>query len=361
MTKKGARWMAVSWLVWTVTALIDVLPSVVAAQSGDERPGGDVFLRRYVLTHLTIWYLWWLLTPVVFWLAERYSPRGKTWLRWACIHVVAAFIGSSVVGMATELVLSVFMAPVRSVGLPMIVGLLQYGAVLSVATLITLRRREHDQAIAAAQLATELAVARAEAVATQLRPHFLYNALNGIAMLIRARANDAALEAVLGYSELLRHAVETTATDVPLRDEISMIEKYVAIERMRFPDSFSATIVVSTEAADAVVPSFILQPIVENALRHGLSAMDGDALLEIIASREDGLVHLEVRDSGIGLPPQWRLEDGRGMGLRATRTRLQQRHGANFHFELHSPAEGGTVVIIEFPDSTAALAPSSCG
>jgi len=347
---RAARWMAVSWLVWTVVALIDVVPSIVAARSENGVPDGGQFLRRYVITHVAIWYLWWLMTPLVFRLAERYRPRALAWLRWAAIHTVAAIVVSYVVRLATTVVLSVFMEPARYPGLP-IVGLLQYGAILGVATLAGMQRRERDHAVTSAQLAAELAEARAEAVSAQLRPHFLYNALNSIAMLIRAGASDAALEAVLGYSELLRHAVDTTATDVPLRDELSLIEKYVAIERMRFPDSFSATIDMTKDAADAVVPSFILQPIVENAFRHGLSTVDHDALLDVRASRRDGIVRLEVRDNGVGLPPQWRLEHGSGVGLRTTRSRLQQRYGGGHHFELHSPAEGGTVVIIEIPYS----------
>lgn len=346
--KKGARWMATSWIVWTIVALIDVLPSIVAAQPGDERPDDGAYLRQHVTTHLTIWYLWWLLTPLVFRLAERNSPRMQTWLRWAGIHTVAAFVLDYVVRLATEFVASIIGSPARYPG-SSIVGFLQYGAILGVATMIGMWRRERDHAVTSAHLAAELAEARAEAVAAQLRPHFLYNALNSIAMLIRARANDAALEAVLGYSELMRHAVETTATDVPLRDEIDLIEKYVAIERMRFSDSFSATVVIAQDVADAPVPSFILQPIVENALRHGLSALDRDARLELNASRRDGSIRLEVRDNGVGLPAQWRLDQGAGVGLRTTRSRLQQRHGTAYHFELHSPAEGGTVVIMEIP------------
>jgi signal transduction histidine kinase len=348
--KRGTRWMAVSWLVFTVVALIDVVPSILAARSGSEGPSAGQFLRRWSVTHLSVWYMWWLLSPLVFWLAERYRPRARAWLRWAGVHTAAALVISYVGGWAMTAVLSWFIQPARYSVLP-IVGFLQYGAILGVATMVGMQRRERDNAVASARLAAELAEARAEAVSSRLRPHFLYNALNSIAMLIRARANDAALEAVLGYSELLREAVETTSTDIPLREEIGLIEKYVAIERMRFPDSFSATMVVTKEAADAVVPSFILQPIVENALRHGLSALDRDALLEVRASRRDANVHLEVRDNGVGLPPHWRLERGSGVGLRTTRSRLQQRYGTAFHFELHSPAEGGTVVIVEVPYS----------
>jgi signal transduction histidine kinase len=348
---KGARWMLVSWLVWTAVALIDVTPSILAVRSGTEGEVNAEFFRRYLFTHVAIWYTWWLLTPLVFWLAERVQLRARSSLRWVAIHSVAA-LGTSYAGRsAAGAVLSLFLEPARYPGLP-IVGFLQYGAILAVATVAGMRRRERDQAIASAQLAAELAEARAHAVSAQLKPHFLYNAMNSIAMLIRARNNEAALEAVLGYSELLRQAVETTAADVSLQEEMGFIEQYVAIERMRFGDSFSASMTVAADAADAVVPSFILQPIVENAFRHGLSTLERDALLEITASRRDGLVHLEVRDNGVGLPPDWRLEQG-GVGLRTTQSRLVQRYGTGCHFELHSPAEGGTVVIIEFPYTAA--------
>ena len=161
---------------------------------------------------------------------------------------------------------------------------------------------------------------------------------------------------MLGYSELLRNVLDAQASDVPLARELAFLDKYLAIERMRFPETFSATITLPRDIGDALVPNFILQPLVENALHHGLRDLETDARLDVSASRRDGVVRLEVRDNGVGLPVEWRLDGGSGVGLRNTRARLRQRYGDAHHFELHSPAEGGTVVILEIPYQTGDVA-----
>jgi two-component system, LytTR family, sensor kinase len=205
----------------------------------------------------------------------------------------------------------------------------------------------------AARLESQLAQSRMQALMAQLRPHFLYNALNSVAMLIRAGNRDQALEAVLGYGELLRKTLGADVREVPLRDELAFLDRYLAIERMRFSDTLSATIKSDPGVDDALVPSLVLQPLVENALHHGLSGVEADARLEIIATRHDSALRLEVRDNGTGLPGDWRLEHATGLGLQSTQSRLRERYGDRHHFELHSPLEGGTSVIIEIPFRTA--------
>jgi two-component system, LytTR family, sensor kinase len=237
-------------------------------------------------------------------------------------------------------------------------SLVEYAAVCGAAIILDLSRREREHLIGAARLESQLTQSRMQALTAQLRPHFLYNALNGVAMLIRAGANDRALESVLGYSELLRRTLDADRTELPLREELAFLDRYLAIERMRFSDTLSATIYAEPGVGDALVPNLVLQPLVENALRHGLSNMETDAELEVIASRHANALRLEVRDNGVGLPADWRLDTVKGVGLESTRSRLRQCYGDRHHFELHSRLEGGTSVIIEIPYRTAAAGAS---
>ncbi len=348
--------MATSWLVWSAIVILEVAPALLSRAGAGEFVDPAV-ARRFIIVRASVWYGWWLLTPFVFYLARRFRFAAGARRRSFAVHVVAALVAIQInnVFVFGVLTLSHFATTGRSLA-PSPTGLLQYAAICGVALIVGLLQRERDHTIATAKLETELAQSRLYALTAQLRPHFLYNALNGVAMLIRARNNAAALESVLGYSELLRNVLDAQASDVPLERELEFLDKYLAIERMRFPETFSATITSPRDIGDALVPNFILQPLVENALHHGLRDLETNARLDVFASRHDGVVRLEVRDNGVGLPAQWRLDDGSGVGLRNTRARLRQRYGDGHHFELHSPPEGGTLVILEIPYQTDGVA-----
>jgi two-component system LytT family sensor kinase len=341
--------MAKSWLVWTAIVVLELGPALVSRSSPGEFVDPAV-ARRFMIVRASLWYGWWLLTPFIFYLARRFSFAAGTRRRSFAMHTFAALIAIQINNAIVSVVLASLHVPTTRRLLNFSpTGLLQYAAICGVAVIVGLLQRERDHVIATAHLETELAQSRLNALTAQLRPHFLYNALNGVAMLIRARNNEAALESVLGYSELLRNVLDAQASDVPLALELAFLDKYLAIERMRFPETFSATITATKEVGNALVPNFILQPLVENALHHGLRDLETDARLDVSASRRDGVVRLEVRDNGVGLPAEWRLDGGSGVGLRNTRARLRQRYGDAHHFELHSPPEGGTVVILEIP------------
>ena len=355
--RRWARWMAVSWLVWTVIVFLEIGPALVNRSSPGEFFDPAV-ARRFVIGRVSLWYGWWLLTPFIFYLARRFSFESGARRRSFFVHAAAAFVAiqinnATVFATVSALHLS---APPRHIINFSVPSLLQYAAICGIAVVGGLLQRERDNAVATAKLETELAQSRLNALTAQLRPHFLYNALNGVAMLIRAKNDAAALESVLGYSELLRYVLDAEASDVPLERELAFLDKYLAIERMRFPETFSATITAPSSVTNALVPNFILQPLVENALHHGLRDLETGARLDVDASRYDGVVRIEVRDNGVGLPPKWRLDDVTGVGLRNTQARLRQRYGDEHHFELHSPPEGGTAVILEIPYHPAAPA-----
>jgi LytS/YehU family sensor histidine kinase len=171
-------------------------------------------------------------------------------------------------------------------------------------------------------------------------------------MLIRARNYDAALESVVGYGELLRAVLDGGTHDVPLHDELAFVDRYLSIERMRFSDRLATRIDADAAVGDALIPRLILQPLVENALRHGLGESDGEARLEILARRRASSLRIEIRDNGVGFASRRRSPEGNGVGLRNTRQRLDQRYGDDYRFELES-SEEGTAAVLEIPYQTA--------
>jgi signal transduction histidine kinase len=342
---KAAKWMAVSGFVWTSLWILDVgsmlLTDVVW-------PGwiGQISTGRALLLHAVPWACWWLFTPVVFALAKRY--------RFADGQRVSSFVVHFGAGIATMFTTTAAMAAAQNAmqlgprrftfSIP---DLTLYAAVAGTAVVLDLRRRERS-------LAGEVAAAKLQAVTGQLKPHFLYNALNGVAMLIRRDDRDAALSAVLGYAALLRATIHSDGADVPLAEELATIDRYLAIERMRFADTLATSLVVAPELERALVPHLILQPLVENALHHGLGDVETDARLEVVASRSGDALRLEVRDNGAGLPPGWQIDRARGVGLGNTQSRLRQRYGDHGRVDVRTRPEGGTIAVIELPFRTVA-------
>jgi GAF domain-containing protein len=215
-------------------------------------------------------------------------------------------------------------------------------------------QQARDRSLRAADLEGQLAHARLEALQAQLNPHFLFNALNTVAMLVRRGANDDALRGVLSLSELLRKVLAgNRSLEMSLHDELAVVEHYLSIERLRFRDRLTATIVANAEVRDALVPSLMLQPIVENAVRHGIAPGSQTGHVEIRCQRKGDVLVIEVRDNGSGLPDGWDPASARGIGLANTRERLERLYGDAHALEVRSAPESGTVATIELPFRTA--------
>jgi NO-binding membrane sensor protein with MHYT domain/GAF domain-containing protein len=218
------------------------------------------------------------------------------------------------------------------------------------ARLYTEARQAHDQAVRASQLESQLMQARLEALRAQLNPHFLFNALNTVAMLVRRKANDDALRAVVSLSEVLRRALAGQGSqEVTLREELTLVEHYLQVEQLRFRDRLSVDVDVDAELLDARVPGLVLQPLVENAVRHGVARRAGHGRVEIAARQVAGRLLLQVSDNGPGFPDGWEAAASGRVGLANTRERLARLYGAATGFEAHNAPEGGAVVSIEIP------------
>ena len=220
-------------------------------------------------------------------------------------------------------------------------------------------REARDRALTAAQLESQLVRARLEALRAQLNPHFLFNALNVVAMLIRRGANEDALRAVVNLSELLRRVLAAGATlEVSLRDEMALVERYLDVEQLRFRDWLSVEIAIEPSVSDARVPGLILQPLVENAIKHGIANAEGPGHVQISARREGRRLVLRVADNGPGFPKAWNTARP-GVGLPNTRERLERTYDGDYRLDIGRGANGGGVVEIEIPYRVATNGPSS--
>jgi LytS/YehU family sensor histidine kinase len=158
----------------------------------------------------------------------------------------------------------------------------------------------------------------------QLQPHFLFNALNSVAMLVRAERTRDALDVIVGFSELLRYVLdEAGTTDVPLSVELRFAKQYLDIEKVRYGERLAVTIDAPSELHDAVVPNLVLQPLVENAIKHGVAARASGGAIAVRAMRRGNQLVLCVRNDGPPLPHGWTLDDTDGVGLRNVRDRLR--------------------------------------
>ncbi len=204
-----------------------------------------------------------------------------------------------------------------------------------------------DRELNAVQLEAELAKARLKLLELRLHPHFLFNTLNAIASLVH-KDSDAAERMIAMLGDLLRHALSgDAAEEVPLREELEFVERYVAIERVRFGERLDVKFEIGEECQDARVPTFLLQPLVENAVRYGVARAEGQCRVTVSARAENSHLSLLVEDDGPG--PTGRASNGFGLGLATTRERLSQMYGAAGVLALEPRAEGGTRVRLELP------------
>lgn len=211
-------------------------------------------------------------------------------------------------------------------------------------------RKARDAELAFCRLETQLAHAQLEALKMQLHPHFLFNTLHAIGVLVRKQDTQGSLQMLSGLADLLRLALDTTGRQmVPLKQELDFLGRYLAIEKVRFSDRLEVRIDVAPEVLDALVPNLILQPLVENAIRHGIAPRAASGRVVVTASRERGALALTVRDDGVGLPDAFCVERCAGVGLRNVRARLGQLFPADHRFEVAAAHGGGAAVALQIP------------
>ena len=349
-----ARSLLLIFAVWTFTAVFFAGQDAVSFQYLKREP--DFF--RSLTIYLTCAWTWFLFTPLIVALSRRFRLGEGSTFRSVLAHVPASF-AFSVVSMVvfiliTPLVVEIKPRPFGQRLEQMLLfdihlDLLRYWAVVAVEHALRLARQARERELAASQLRAELAEAKLEVLKRQLQPHFLFNTLNSISMLMFENVG-LANRMLLRLSELLRAGLTADSPhEVSLERELAFLERYLDIERIRFGDRLTIDVDVDPSTLGARVPNLILQPLVENAIRYGAAAVDRPAKIAITAEKSGSELRLHVRDDGPGLPRNAK----RGVGLSNTEARLRQLYGTEQRLELITPSDGGLLVSIAIPYSAA--------
>jgi hypothetical protein len=313
---------------------------------------------------ILLWLAWAPLTPAMIWLARRFSLVDRSWKQSLPIHL-PSFLVLSALHSAAATAITITVKPFDDMGgSPMSfwprflvrmkgsfgADLFIYGGVVGVCYAIDYYRKYREHEFMATQLEAQLANAQLESLRMQLHPHFLFNTLNGIVGLVRDNKNEAAVNMLVGLSDLLRHALEhSDEQEVELKEELAFTKLYLNIQQMRFSDRLNIDINVQPETMKAMVPNLLLQPLLENALRHGIGRSVEASRVEIAARRQNETLLITVSDNGAGLPNNWQLKSGSGIGLANTVARLQQLYGEQQRFDIHNRDEGGVEVEVVIP------------
>ncbi len=321
--------------------------------------GRSVTWTEAISYSLGDWYVWAVLSVPIVLLARMYPPDEARPLRVGLIHLGAALAISltyvvlrALVGQAHGWLIDepvAFADVFRSLLVKTFpFNLLVYGVILSASHALDYYRKYHERTVHALELEKHLTEARLQALLRQLKPHFLFNTLNGIASLMHSDV-DAADRMLVRLSELLRLTMNQSGQPMTrLRDEVAFIEKYLDIERIRFRDRFTVSIEIDPAVRDWPVPSLVLQPLVENAIRHGVEPLKSGGRIVVRAQRRDERLELIVADNGVGMPAEGFSREG--IGVANTRSRLRELYGDAQVFELgHASAAGGLQVKLILP------------
>lgn len=360
------RYLRLTSIGLLLSLLVGLLAAgqLLLASIGMGRGEGYTFGHALVM-QTPFWVFWAPIYPLIVWLIERFPLERGSLRPNLLIHAGAALVISMV-----HLAFRVWFMHIIGHGYPpghdflvhvqesaryrLWVHISSYLALLGIALVGDYYTKYRERQLRASQLEAQLSQARLHALRMQLNPHFLFNALNSIAMLTRSNESASAVRMLAGLGDLLRHVLEDARADeVRLREELEFIGRYLDIERVRFGERLRVIEDIADETLDACVPNLLLQPVVENALVHGLGRKPGVGSIEIAARRVADRLVLSVSDDGPGLIAL--VEDTPGVGLTNTRKRLQQLYGDRFALDMRNGEQGGVVVTISLPFHTEPL------
>ncbi len=347
-------------LVFTVFGVLEATREHIVFNLG----GGDYKWHWTLVWGLTDWYLWGLLSLIIIRITRVVGFERRLWPWNLLLHLVLAIcFGMSQIFLDT-------------VGYRLSIDLLFTGQVVEGSSLwqnyvyflktmghtaiiiyflialgsyaLTYFRQFRDAQVDRARVQTQLAEAHLESLKSRLHPHFLFNALNSISALLHTDV-ERADRMIARLSELLRASIENTGIkEVSLRDEIDFLDRYLEIQRVRFEDRFEVSYQTGDEVSNAAVPSLILQPLVENTIRHGVAKVIRPVSVMVSAHRENGNLVISVKDDGPGFEKP--VADVKpGFGLRSTRERLEQMYGTNQSLDLQSSPGEGVGITIRLP------------
>ena len=343
--RRSQAWLLAAgfWTIFAIICAVQVWMSMLTHGHS---------LARIILYQAVVWNLWIVFSFAVAALARR-LPLTPLRTRHALIHLlVACLIGLLHAAWWVGCMLVIrpydrmnptdFAVPFLSLAFSQLpLELLLYGLVVLAAQADVYYAQSRERDVRTAQLEKSLAEARLHALELQIQPHFLFNTLNAISALVRTGQPEQAVGMIAGLSDLLRYALDRAGNQrVTVDEEAEMLRRYLEIQRLRFADRLTFEIDVAGEVRRAVVPVLLLQPLAENAIRHGIAASAGPGRVTVRAFRADGALRIEMFNSGrLAVPVE------RGIGLSNTVARLEQLYGDQQRFELRGGPEGVTAEV----------------
>jgi two-component system, LytTR family, sensor kinase len=354
----GARSIRWRWIaaIWSAGGLFDASQTVLIMHAeGSHHPWLPLFG-----TELASWLPWALATPLVVHLARQHPINRGTRAPTVGIHL-AAFAAISAVAEAWSAALQVLFNPWGHRQQPTFVGswsttllyqaftfLIGYALILTATYVVDARERIARQIAETSRLNEELSRAQLAALRSQMEPHFMYNTLNSIAGLVRDQRNDAAVSMIVGLSEFLRRASEDShRSQVTLLEEVEYLQRYLEIQKVRFGERLQVSMDIPPELLHAQVPNLLLQPLVENAIKHGIAKRIAGGCVRVAGACHNGSLCLSVYNDGSNLPTDWEATHT-GVGIGNLRTRLQILHGKDSGLELRH-ANSGVEVVVTLP------------
>lgn len=344
MQRPWFRW-CLAFFGWTVVGLFFASQTYLSYKYS----GGQALIGIILKLNLGDWYLWGLLAPGIIWLAHRFPFERKHWVPSAAVHLVAGVGIALLKWWLDNLFRHYVLGLPRGMSLAYVFhgNFVTYGILVAAAQGYLYYQRYRKGELRSAQLTAQLAEAQLQVLRMQLHPHFLFNTLNSIATLIH-KDPDAADRMTARLSDLLRLTLENVGVqEIPLAQELEYLESYLEIERTRFSDRLVVRIDAAPDTLDASTPYLILQPLVENAIRHGIAARSSPGCVVVRAARDGKMLSLEVKDDGPGIRSE--AVPRSGVGISSTRARLEKLYGEAHRFELVNAEEGGLVVKLAFP------------
>ena len=347
MKHRSLRWIA-AILLWSTLGLLFALPSL---SSGN--------WRSMLVASLAQWWSWGLVTPLIYWIDRRLPFKedqlGRRILAHLPVSVVLTIVYYYVLlAMAAALGLSAWSRLAGFVPMGALQGLLWNWVVYWVifGVLETAQYYQHylGSELRLERLERRFSEARLNALRMQLDPHFLFNALNTISSQVE-RDPRLARTMIEHLGDLLRLSLDARGRqEMPLAEELAFLDHYIAIQKIRFAENLRIEIQIAPEVKYALVPCLIVQPLVENAIRHGISQRASGGTVTVTAERDRNQARIRVLDDGVGLPPGWALEESSGTGLSVTRERILGLHpNGNSRFSVRAREGGGTEVEISLP------------
>lgn len=347
--KPSTKWFWIAG-IWLAGGLFDASQTVLIMRA-EGRQG--TWLPLFVI-ELVLWLPWVLATPLIIRFARRFPVFRGVSVTGVAVHL-ATFVTVSAVTESWAAVLQVLFNPWHNPAPPTFLDtwsvslLFQIMTFVIVYTLIVTVTSFMDTRDKMARQNEELSEARLAVLRRQMEPHFMYNTLNSIAGLVRDRSNDAAVNMIVGLSEFMRRASEEShRSQVSLAEEVEYLQRYLDIQKMRFGARLQASVDIPADLLDAEVPGLLLQPLVENAIKHGIDKRAAGGVIRVSAANHGGKLNLRVYNDGPGAPMDWQATRT-GVGIGNLRTRLDILYGGESGLELMQKGAGGIEVVVTLP------------